>query len=49
MREREDAAFYESMRFILQECIDNYDDGSDEPDETTATARKKKREKNSLS
>ena len=41
-REREDAAFYESMRFMQQERIDDYDD---ESDETTATAPKKKRAK----
>ena len=41
-REREDAAFYESMRSMQQECIDDYDY---ESDETTATAPKKKRAK----
>ena len=50
IREREDAAFDESMQFIQQECIDNSDDESAEkPDETTATATvtapKKKRAK----
>ena len=38
-REREDGAFYESMRFMQQEGIN---DSDDESDETTATAPKKK-------
>ena len=37
-REREDAAFYESMRFMQQEHID---DSDDESDETTAPKRKR--------
>jgi hypothetical protein len=48
IREREDAAFYESMRIIQQECIDNSDDESDNADqshEMTATAPRKKRAK----
>jgi hypothetical protein len=50
IREGEDAAFDESMQFIQQECIDNWDDESAEkPDETAATATvtapKKKRAK----
>jgi hypothetical protein len=53
IREREDAAFDESMQFIQQECIDNLDDESAEKsDETTATATvtapKKREPKNSL-
>jgi hypothetical protein len=48
-RETEDAAFYETMRFIQQECLDNSDDESDDESETAdempATAPKKKRAK----
>jgi hypothetical protein len=42
VREREDAAFCESMQFVQQECLDNSDD---ESDEMNATALKKKRAK----
>jgi hypothetical protein len=42
-RETEDAAFYERMRFIQQECLDNSDDESETADETPATDPKKKR------
>jgi hypothetical protein len=46
IREREDAACYESMGYIQQECIDNSDDESVKPDETTVlTAPKKNRAK----
>jgi hypothetical protein len=44
-RETEDAAFYETMRFIQEECLDNSDDESETADETPATAPKKKRAK----
>ena len=47
-RETEDAAFYETMRFIQQECLDNSDDDSDIADEMAATTPKKKRAKKSL-
>ena len=40
-REREDAAFYASMRFMQQE--ERIDDSDDESDETTATAAPKKK------
>jgi hypothetical protein len=40
-RESDDAAFYEAMRFIQQECLDNSDDESEKADKTTATAPKK--------
>jgi hypothetical protein len=45
-RETEDAAFYESMQFIQQECLYNSDDyESEKADERTADVPKKKRAK----
>jgi hypothetical protein len=41
IREREDAAFYESLQFIQQECLNNSDVESD-IDEMTVTVPKKK-------
>jgi hypothetical protein len=44
-RETEDAAFYKTMRFVKEECLDNSDDESETADEMPATAPKKKRAK----
>ena len=44
-RETEDAAFYETMQLIREECPDNSDDESERADETPATAPKKMRAK----
>jgi hypothetical protein len=48
IREKEDADFYDSIRFIQKECIDSSDDEvefQNQPDKTNSTAPKKKRAK----